>query len=577
MGRVAGDVATGARGLPCRRPSTSRRSTAACSRRRRTPLVERRRMPDAPRRERSCWRWRPPSRAGRQRIAYPRSGRRTAGCGLRARARIRARPTTARLSLASHVDRAQGDRQLLHARAITEFLVRRTLGPLVRRPPGRGDPRAARRRSGDGQRRLPRGGLPLSRRARRAGAGGARASAGHGDIAVADGRDSARTVAERCLFGVDLNPTAVQLARLSLWLTTLAADRPLTFLDHHLAVGDSLIGARLSDLARLATVAVRERRARPRRLRCSMFEAAVAGVLATPCCPSACDWRWRHPTRSTRSSGKERRLAALTAPEVRSPAGRAPPTCGAPAARGPSRRRRPLCRRVAAARWARRRRCRQGVEAMDGARAAAGAGDHGACPLGAVFPEVFLRRGRHGPGRCRLRCGDWQSAVGDAARGHRRRRSRRGARADARALMRFIRRSGHLPLQGTGSRIEYQLFASARCRRLRPGGRIGLIVPSGIGRPTRQRRACAAAGRYVRHRHVAGIRQPPGDLPDSSRACGSWCCARQSGRDRAGHSVASGLADVDVLDRYAGRRGGGSATAFRLRGRGELEPGIPST
>ena len=44
-----------------------------------------------------------------------------------------------------------------------------------------------------------------------------------------------RLVAQRCLFGVDLNPMAVQLARLSLWLTTLAADRPLTFLDHHLS------------------------------------------------------------------------------------------------------------------------------------------------------------------------------------------------------------------------------------------------------------------------------------------------------------------------------------------------------
>jgi type I restriction-modification system DNA methylase subunit len=55
-----------------------------------------------------------------------------------------------------------------------------------------------------------------------------------------------RQVAERCLYGVDLNPTAVQLARLSLWLTTLAADRPLTFLDHHLATGNSLIGAWLA-------------------------------------------------------------------------------------------------------------------------------------------------------------------------------------------------------------------------------------------------------------------------------------------------------------------------------------------
>jgi Eco57I restriction-modification methylase len=59
-----------------------------------------------------------------------------------------------------------------------------------------------------------------------------------------------RTIAERCLYGVDLNPMAVQLARLSLWLTTLAADRPLSFLDHRLQVGDSLIGAWLTSVRR---------------------------------------------------------------------------------------------------------------------------------------------------------------------------------------------------------------------------------------------------------------------------------------------------------------------------------------
>ena len=59
-----------------------------------------------------------------------------------------------------------------------------------------------------------------------------------------------RIVAQRCLFGVDLNPVAVQLARLSLWLATLAVDRPLTFLDHHLRVGDSLLGASIADLLR---------------------------------------------------------------------------------------------------------------------------------------------------------------------------------------------------------------------------------------------------------------------------------------------------------------------------------------
>ena len=57
-----------------------------------------------------------------------------------------------------------------------------------------------------------------------------------------------RTIAERCLYGVDLNPMAVQLARLSLWLATLAADRPLSFLDHRLQVGDSLLGTWLAQL-----------------------------------------------------------------------------------------------------------------------------------------------------------------------------------------------------------------------------------------------------------------------------------------------------------------------------------------
>jgi hypothetical protein len=59
-----------------------------------------------------------------------------------------------------------------------------------------------------------------------------------------------RQIAERCLFGVDRNPTATQLARLSLWLTTLAAGRPLTFLDHRLRTGNSLVGTTPDDLWR---------------------------------------------------------------------------------------------------------------------------------------------------------------------------------------------------------------------------------------------------------------------------------------------------------------------------------------
>ena len=74
-----------------------------------------------------------------------------------------------------------------------------------------------------------------------------------------------RTIAERCLYGVDLNPMAVQLAKLSLWLATLAADRPLSFLDHHLLAGDSLVGAWLASLTRPPA----DRRRHPRRYRCS--------------------------------------------------------------------------------------------------------------------------------------------------------------------------------------------------------------------------------------------------------------------------------------------------------------------
>jgi hypothetical protein len=51
-----------------------------------------------------------------------------------------------------------------------------------------------------------------------------------------------RLVAQRCLYGVDRNPMATDLAKLSLWLATLAKDHPFTFLDHSLRSGDALVG-----------------------------------------------------------------------------------------------------------------------------------------------------------------------------------------------------------------------------------------------------------------------------------------------------------------------------------------------
>ena len=57
-----------------------------------------------------------------------------------------------------------------------------------------------------------------------------------------------RRVAESCLYGVDRNYMAVELAKLALWLETIATSLPLTFLDHHLRHGDSLVGASFADM-----------------------------------------------------------------------------------------------------------------------------------------------------------------------------------------------------------------------------------------------------------------------------------------------------------------------------------------
>jgi Eco57I restriction-modification methylase len=57
-----------------------------------------------------------------------------------------------------------------------------------------------------------------------------------------------RHVLKRCIYGVDLNPMAVELAKVSLWLDAFTLGAPLSFLDHHLRCGNSLIGVTFKDL-----------------------------------------------------------------------------------------------------------------------------------------------------------------------------------------------------------------------------------------------------------------------------------------------------------------------------------------
>ena len=56
-----------------------------------------------------------------------------------------------------------------------------------------------------------------------------------------------RMVLKRCIYGVDKNPLTVELAKVSLWLHSFTVGAPLSFLDHHLRCGDSLVGLRVAE------------------------------------------------------------------------------------------------------------------------------------------------------------------------------------------------------------------------------------------------------------------------------------------------------------------------------------------
>jgi hypothetical protein len=60
-----------------------------------------------------------------------------------------------------------------------------------------------------------------------------------------------RRVVEHCIWGVDINPLAVELAKLSLWLATASVDKPLSFIDHRLRAGNSVLSQRPSDVLAL--------------------------------------------------------------------------------------------------------------------------------------------------------------------------------------------------------------------------------------------------------------------------------------------------------------------------------------
>ena len=218
----------------------------------RTPLAERRDLDDeAARRAVLALSTRPaPDRAGRERIAYRDLGVEQLGAVyetlLDYEPHVGRRATRSGSECGSGLRKATGT--FYTPQPIADYLVRRTLAPLVRDARAGTHPRSfasSIRRWAAARFSSPPAAIsrPPTRR---------RSSATGGAMPAISATRSAsairRTIAERCLYGVDLNPMAVQLARLSLWLATLAADRPLSFLDHRLQVGDSLLGAWVASL-----------------------------------------------------------------------------------------------------------------------------------------------------------------------------------------------------------------------------------------------------------------------------------------------------------------------------------------
>jgi len=90
--------------------------------------------------------------------------------------------------------------------------------------------------------------------------------------------EARRLIAERCLYGVDMNPLAVELAKLSLWLTTIAKGRPFGFLDHNLRHGDSLLG--INDLDQVIELDMTLRRSEQLRLFGRSIGKAVDDAMA---------------------------------------------------------------------------------------------------------------------------------------------------------------------------------------------------------------------------------------------------------------------------------------------------------
>ena len=445
----------------------------------RTPLAERADLDDgAARKAVVALSTRPAAdRAGRERIAYRDLGVEQLGAVYETLLDYEPRSDGRRISLETGSGLRKATGTFYTPQSIADYVVRRTLAPLVA---GAAPDVLLRLRVVD-----PAMGsgafLVAACRYLAAAYEASLIRSGHchpSDIGERERAGIRRTVAERCLYGVDLNPMAVQLARLSLWLATLAADKPLSFLDHRLQVGDSLLGAWIASLRRAPDP--QRRGAAPQPL--PLFDDDPIEAVLHEAVPARFTLESMSGDTLEQVKAKERIYGALTAP-----------TGGL-------------------ARW------KQIADlwcaawfTLDDDRAPASAfgaltdrilGGSGALPdrtaakylLAAdeaarsrrlfhwelEFPEVFF----DGDGR-RLASAGFDAVLGNppwdmlrADAGEPGERST--ARGRIEQVIRFTRDSGIYHSQSSGHANRYQLFVERAMALTRAGGRFGLVLPSGL-------------------------------------------------------------------------------------------------
>jgi len=301
------------------------------------------------------------------------------------------------------------------------------------------------------------------------------------DITEGDRAGFRRLVAQRCLYGVDLNPMAVQVARLSMWLTTLAEGRPLSFLDHRLVAGDSLVGATLEDLSRQPPGARAGRR--PAAM-LPLFDGDAASAALRAALPVRDRLATTPDDTADIVHDKERLLAQLQ--------GRSASTS--------------VLRRVADLWcacwfWSSADPAQPGpaeyAELADAIRTGSSslpprllrprleeaqrvAERHRFLHWDLEFPEVFFDP----DGTPSAAAGfdavignpPWEMLRGDTGTDA----TREARRSSVGQLSRFVRQAGIYSACSDGHTNQYQLFVERSIRLLRPGGRLGLVLPWGL-------------------------------------------------------------------------------------------------